>query len=137
MPVVFTEHCPEAIGHSVRDLLIEASHPTIIQKVHFGIVAEPGVISEIRSLSRNQVVVTGMEAQACGFQSAVGLLSEGFQVFLAADTMSAQSIHDKTLAMERIAASGGFLQPPKWSYSNGCKEGIHSCFESCYLTLRP
>ena len=109
IPVVITEHCPDAIGHTVDELLSQVDDPIVIEKTHFCATDEPDSVEQIQELDRYQAVVVGTEAHVCVLQTAIGLKQNGFQITLASDAVSSRSPEDKNMALERIKFSGGMI----------------------------
>ena len=109
IPVVITEHCAEAIGHTVDQLRSLTSKPVIIEKTHFCATREPNCIERIQALNKSLAVVVGTEAHVCVLQTALGLQANGFQIAIPADAVSSRCAEDKALALERIKQSGGLL----------------------------
>jgi len=52
-----------------------------------------------------------MEAHVCVMQTTLGLLSRGFEVFVAGDAVGSRAAHaaDRTYALERMRAAGAVI----------------------------
>ena len=84
VPVVTTEQYPKGIGHTVPELA-EACSGTVVEKVSFGCCGEPNFMAALKQTGRSQVIVTGMEAHICVYQTVLGLLEDGYHVHLVRD----------------------------------------------------
>jgi nicotinamidase-related amidase len=62
--------------------------------------------SALRATERNQAVLVGVETHICVSQTALSLLSEGFEVFVCADAVGARSVDRHKLGMERMRDAG-------------------------------
>ena len=58
---------------------------------------------------RYQIVVAGMETHVCVLQTALDLLSCGYQVFIVADAVASRRSIDQQIALQRLANSGAVL----------------------------
>lgn len=106
IPVLFTEHCPESIGHVHADLQYAVPNACVIEKGRFCATSEGRLVREIRTTGRQQVVVAGAEAHVCVLQTSLGLRDEGFEVFLTADAVQSRAEEDRHYAVERARADG-------------------------------
>lgn len=61
-------------------------------------------------LIRDKVMLLGIEAHVCVLQTTLDLLERGYEVHLLVDGISSQRGHDRAVALQRMAHSGGFSQ---------------------------
>jgi nicotinamidase-related amidase len=107
VPIVHTEQYPQGIGHtteSVRDALPAGQRP--FEKLTMSCMAEPGFADVLRARDRSQVVVAGIEAQACVNQTVHELLAAGYETHLVIDAVSARFRRDYEVAVERLTRAG-------------------------------
>ncbi len=90
VPVVTTEQYPQGIGHTVPELA-EACKGTVVEKVSFGCCGEPNFMAALKETGRTQVIITGMEAHVCVYQTVLGLLEEGYHVHLVRDAICSRN----------------------------------------------
>ena len=105
VPVLASEQYPKGLGHTVpavRDLLESGQ---ILEKVEFSCAANPALHAQLRRLSRDQLVICGIEAHVCVLQTALGLASEK-QVFVAADATASRRPENRRLALRRMGRAG-------------------------------
>ncbi|WP_305045547.1 isochorismatase family protein [Geoalkalibacter sp.] len=108
LPVVGTEQYPRGIGHMVQELA-DACRDARIEKVSFGCCGEPSFVEHLKSLGRRQVIVTGMEAHVCVYQTVLGLLKEGFEVHLVRDAIMSRGKVDFLNALELARDAGAVV----------------------------
>ena len=130
IPVVITEHCAEAIGHTVGQLRSLTSNPVIIEKTHFCATREPNSIERFQTLNKSLAVVVGTEAHVCVLQTALGLQANGFQIAIPADAVSSRCAEDKALALERIKQSGCMLATTEMVVFEWLQKGDTSAFKT-------
>lgn len=107
IPAFVSEHYVQGLGHSVPAIRNAAVDARIFEKIHFSCAAEPGVLEMLRSTGKTQVILTGSETHVCVLQSALGLLAEGFKVFLVADAASSRTPANRDAAFDRMRNAGG------------------------------
>jgi len=108
LPTLVTEQYPQGLGATV-DELSEFVGGAIIEKVSFGCCGEPLFLEHLRALGRRQVIVAGMEAHVCVYQTVLGLLQDGFQVHLVRDAICSRNKLDFKNALELAAAAGAVV----------------------------
>ncbi len=106
IPVIGSEQYPEGLGHTEESLRNLIGTDKIFGKTHFACIDDPGFNSAFCALDRKQVVICGMESQACVMQSALRLLKEGYEVFVVADAISARNPFDTNIALRRMERDG-------------------------------
>ena len=105
IPVVTTEQYPQGIGHTVPELAA-ACASGVIEKTSFGCCGEPAFLTALEQLNRRQVMVTGMEAHVCVYQTVIGLLSAGYHVHLVRDAICSRNKQDFLAGVSNAARAG-------------------------------
>ncbi len=89
-PLIATEQYPNGLGRTVEELLELIDEDKIFAKNSFSAYTEE-VRAELKSLDKKKVIITGMEAHICVFQTVRDLVGDGYQVFLAKDAIASRS----------------------------------------------
>jgi nicotinamidase-related amidase len=112
VPVVGTEENPAGLGHN--DPRIASLCASTLAKMSFDACGD-GLAERLRASERDidQVVVAGCEAHVCLLQTSLGLLREGFRVFVGPDACGSRRASDKALAMQRLQQAGAVLVNPE------------------------
>jgi isochorismate hydrolase len=111
--ITVSEQYPRGLGPTVapvREALGNAA--AVLDKVHFSCMRDEKLRQRMHTLragGRNQVVIAGMETHVCVMQTALGLLADGYEVFIAADAVSSRSARDIEFALRRMEAAGAAL----------------------------
>jgi len=105
LPVVTTEQYPQGIGRTVPELAA-ACNAGVIEKTSFGCCGEPAFMAAIRELGRSQIIVTGMEAHVCVYQTVLGLLGAGYHVHLVRDAICSRNKQDFLAGVGNAARAG-------------------------------
>jgi nicotinamidase-related amidase len=108
VPVVTTEQYPRGLGGTVPELA-EACRDGAVAKMTFGCCGEPSFLARLKELGRSQVIVTGMEAHVCVWQTVLGLLGAGYHVHLVRDAIVARGKIDYLNALESARQAGAVV----------------------------
>ncbi|HVI51571.1 MAG TPA: hydrolase [Candidatus Sulfotelmatobacter sp.] len=102
VPALVSEQYPKGIGPTVVDLREWCPEGGVVEKTHFSCAAEPGMLARIKDLHRRQIVVAGIEHHICVLQTAIGLKSLGYDVFVVADACASRKAESEALARSRL-----------------------------------
>lgn len=102
IPAFVSEQYVKGLGSSVPAIRDAAVDAQFFEKTHFSCAAEPGVVELLRRCGRTQIILTGTETHVCVLQTALGLLAEGFTLFLVADAASSRTPENRQAAIERL-----------------------------------
>ena len=78
-------------------------------KLTFSCARDDGLREAIEKSGRQQIVVTGIEAHVCVLQTALDLLSDGYEVFVPYDAVNSRRKSDRKWALRRMASSGAII----------------------------
>lgn len=108
VPVLATEQYPAGLGRtcsSIRSLLADRLP---IEKVKFSACVE-AIMEQLRTGSRSQVIIAGIEAHVCVQQTVLDLLRAGVSVWVCADAVASRRALDKTVALDRMRQAGAVI----------------------------
>ena len=109
LPILWTEQAPEKIGKTIFEVADLFSGRTPIKKVSFSCYACDEFVTALKKLKRKQVLLAGIEAHVCVYQTAQDLTGAGFEVQVVADAVSSRTLRNRDLGFERIKACGASL----------------------------
>lgn len=135
VPILVTEQYPQGIGPTMVDLRDLAPKDAILQKMTFSCAATPGILDRLRATGRSQVVVFGTEAHVCVLQSCLGLLVEGFEVFVVRDACSSRALSDEEAALERMAQAGVAVVTTEMALFEWIGDSSRPVFKAVHQTL--
>lgn len=108
IPIVWAEQVPDKLGLTVAplaDLLVDQAP---CHKVSFGCCQEPKLLQAIESANRPHIVLAGIEAHVCVWQTAAALLATSYGVHVVEDAISSRSLINKQVGLKRMYQAGGF-----------------------------
>ena len=129
IPVVTTEQYPQGIGHTVPELA-EACKGAVVEKVSFGCCGEPDFMAALKELGRTQVILTGMEAHVCVYQTVLGLLEEGYHVHLVRDAICSRNKTDFLVGIANAAQAGAVVTTAETALFQMMRKSTHAQFRA-------
>ncbi len=106
IPIVLTEQYPRGLGSTVEEIKETLSEYHPIEKVSFSCCEEENFINRIKQLNRKQILVCGIEAHICVYQTCMDLVSEGYEVHLLIDAISSRKRDNRNLTIEKLNGMG-------------------------------
>jgi nicotinamidase-related amidase len=109
LPILWLEQNPAGLGPTIPELAELLQGETPIPKLSFSGCGAEGFLVKLRATGRRQVLVAGIEAHVCVYQTAADLLKLGYEVEVVADAVSSRSVENKRIALEKIQRLGARL----------------------------
>jgi nicotinamidase-related amidase len=106
IPIVWCQQCPDALGPTVPELAELLADQEPVNKSCFSCCGEEQFKIKLGDLGRRQVLLCGIEAHVCIYQTAVDLLGMEYEVSVIADAVSSRTFEDKQIALGRMQAEG-------------------------------
>ncbi|MCC5864414.1 MAG: hydrolase [Wenzhouxiangella sp.] len=109
LPVVWAEQLPQKLGPTVPELVEVLDSIEPLAKSSFGCCGDAGLMAAIEASGRNQVLLCGIEAHVCVWQTAAALRQRDHAVHLVCDAVSSRSAFNRDIAFRRMSAAGVHL----------------------------
>ena len=113
VPVVASEQYPKGLGptapvlaEKLRSMGVEA-----MAKTTFDACGEPRIAKALGQTQPTAVVVVGMEAHVCVFQTARELVRRGLAVHVVADAVASRREDNRTLGLALAERAGAYVTP--------------------------
>lgn len=102
LPVLWLEQYPKGLGPTVPSIAAELSEQKPIEKVTFSAWKTDEFKNALIALNRKNILICGIEAHICVYQTAKDLNSAGFNVEVVTDAIDSRSEANKQLAIQRL-----------------------------------
>lgn len=109
IPIILTEQNPDGLGLTIPEISKILSGPHPIPKFSFSCYADDGFWRELEALHHKQILITGIETHICVYQTAIDLLSSGYEVQIVTDCVSSRTLENRDLALSRMNLEGAIL----------------------------
>jgi len=107
IPLLVTEQNPNALGPTIPELKNLMPNIQPIGKFSFSCCGEQKFLNKLSALNCKQLLLTGIEAHICVYQTALDLLEKGYEVQVLADCVSSRAEENRKLGLEKIKEAGG------------------------------
>ena len=105
VPTVATEQYPKGLGSTVEGIAKRLKIPAL-SKTAFSCCGADGFLAQLRTHSRHNVILVGMETHVCIAQTAFDLMNAGFGVLVPVDAVASRQEIDRATALRRMELAG-------------------------------
>jgi nicotinamidase-related amidase len=106
IPVLLTEQYPQGLGATIPEVITLLPEIKPLAKMSFSCCDDVNFLEKLKSLKRKQVLVAGIEAHVCVYQTASALLSTGYEVQVVVDCVSSRTPANKKIAIHKMRDMG-------------------------------
>jgi nicotinamidase-related amidase len=128
IPILWCQQVPAALGETIPEIaeLLSGSQP--INKSSFSCFGCEEFNNKLERLGRKQVLLCGIEAHVCVYQTAVDLIGKDFEVDVICDAVSSRTPENKQAGLNRIAAEGAHVSSTEMALFEILKTADHPQF---------
>ena len=108
IPILVCEQYPKGLGETVGEIKNELAGYDYIEKTSFDCFRneEFSDLLKKKYSDKKHLIICGIESHVCVFQSVISALSQGYNVYLAADAAASRKKPDYEIALRRIESEG-------------------------------
>jgi nicotinamidase-related amidase len=118
VPMLLTEQYVKGLGPTIEPLrraFEETGGYLPVEKTCFSSYGAAEFETALRSARRRQILVAGVEAHVCVYQTVIDLLGGGYDVSIVADAVSSRTAENRELAIRRMMGEGAKLTSTEMS----------------------
>jgi nicotinamidase-related amidase len=109
VPALVTEQNPAGLGPTVVELSTLLQEVPRLSKFSFSCLGEPSFRKALEAAGRRQVLLCGIEAHVCVYQTACDLVTAGYPVSVVADAVSSRTRSNRMLGLHAMHRKGAYL----------------------------
>jgi len=109
VPIICTEQNPRGLGPTVPDVFRHMPGVEPISKFSFSCCASEAFMQTLRQAERQNVLIAGIEAHVCVYQTAAELAAQGVHVEVVADACSSRTPENKRIGIEKCRDAGASI----------------------------
>ncbi len=106
IPILWCEQIPKALGRTVPQIANLLTDHTPIEKSCFSSWGDNRFNDECAALNRRQIILCGIEAHVCIYQTAMESKQKNMHVTVISDAVSSRTKENKDLAIEKMFHEG-------------------------------
>ncbi len=113
IPIIATTQYEKGLGPFVPELAGLLADVTCVDKIEFNALANNSVKQVLTNLpvSVDTLIMVGVEAHICVYQTAVCAIKTGYRPWIVADAISSRKKRNAKLALSRMEAIGASVGP--------------------------
>ncbi len=136
MPVLFSEHNPEKLGRFIPALPEKLSAPRIMAKTEFSCLANAAMDRALKETGRRTLLLAGIEAHVCIFQTCADALRAGWRVHLISDAVTARRPENKRIGLRRMEKAGAVISAAEMAVFELLKQAGNRRFREALPLLK-
>ncbi len=109
MPIVVTEQYPEGLGNTIDEIDTIIKDIPRFEKLYFSSLRESSIRNEVEGRNRKTVIVIGIEAHVCVYQTVLDLLMSGYRTVVISDAVCSRREHDRLTALSALDNAGAVI----------------------------
>ncbi len=102
--VLATEQYPKGLGKTLAPIADKLGTP--LEKLDFSALDDARVVEAISSMKPRAVIVTGMEAHVCVFQTARDLVARGYETYVVDDAVASRREENRLAGLALVERAG-------------------------------
>lgn len=106
IPILWVEQNPDGLGPTIPEVAGLLSGMKPIKKMSFSCCQNDHFIQKLQALDRHQVLMVGIEAHICVYQTVVELLGLDYDVHVVVDAVASRAGENKTIALQKLRDAG-------------------------------
>ena len=127
--IKFTEQYPQRLGKTI-ELVSKSINRDAIAKMAFSCIECIEIFEQLRKAGREKLLLCGVEAHVCVQQSALDLLFNNFDVYVAVDAIGSRHKNDYEIALKRMDSAGATLTTTESVLFEWCQTSARAEFKS-------
>jgi len=128
IPIIVTEQNPKGLGPTIPEISALFPHFHPLPKFAFSCCADQGFSQRLTDLRRRQVLISGIEAHVCIYQTSLDLMSQGYEVHVVADAVSSRTAENREIALQRMRDEGVKITSTEMALFELLKSAEAPCF---------
>ena len=106
IPVIITEQYPKGLGPTLPEIKALLPNVKPVEKICFSCGDNEEFNQALAALKRQQVLIAGIEAHICTYQTAAALARKGYEVQVVSDCVASREPENKAVALAKMSALG-------------------------------
>jgi nicotinamidase-related amidase len=106
LPVLWTEQNPAGLGPTVSEVAELLADKKPVSKFSFSCCGSEPFMEDLKALDRKSILVAGIEAHVCVYQTVADLINLQFNVEVIADAVASRSPENRLIGLKKSQSVG-------------------------------
>jgi len=111
IPVIVSEQYRKGLGETITELKPHITGAENYEKLFFDCTKDEALYKGIEKTGKKTVIISGIEAHICVFQTGLSLLDKGYRVVIASDAAGSRLEENKSRALAMLENAGALIYP--------------------------
>ena len=128
IPILWCQQVPMVLGATVPEIAELLTECEPIDKAAFSCCLHEPFVDALKKLERSQVLLCGIEAHICIYQTAMDLLARNYEVTVIADAVSSRTFENKHIVLGRLQSESVKISSTEMALFELLKNAEHKKF---------
>ena len=106
LPILWAEQNPAGLGPTIREVAELLPDKKPVSKFSFSCCGNEPFMKDLKAVNCKNMLVAGIEAHVCVYQTVMGLITRGFDVWVIADAISSRTQKNYEFGLRAMEAEG-------------------------------
>ena len=106
LPILWAEQNPDGLGPTIPEIAALLPNQKPVSKLSFSCCGNEQFIKNLKAINRKNMVVVGIEAHVCVYQTVADLINQQYDVQVVADAVASRSPENKHIGLEKCKSAG-------------------------------
>lgn len=109
VPILWAEQNPDGLGPTIPEIAELLPNQKPVSKLSFSCCGNEHFMKNLKAVNRKNMLVVGIEAHVCVYQTAADLISQQYDVQIVADAVASRTPENKEIGLEKCKYAGASL----------------------------
>ncbi len=134
---IITEQYPKGLGETISEIKNNLSQDVqYFEKTDFSAISNEDIKNSIIATGKKQIVLCGIEAHICVYQTALSLINMGYSVHLLEDLCASRNDDEKKVALKTLQQKGATVTTLEISLFEWLKTSSHPNFKEIQALIK-
>ncbi len=109
VPILWAEQNPDGLGPTIPEIAELLTNQSPVSKFSFSCCGCDQFLKDLQALNCKNILIVGIEAHVCVYQTAADLTKLRYHVQVVADAVSSRTAENKQIGLQKSKAAGAIL----------------------------
>ena len=109
IPILWAEQNPDGLGPTMPEIAELFTNQSPVSKFSFSCCGSKQFLRDLEAVNRKNILIVGIEAHVCVYQTAADLTNLQYNVQIVADAVSSRTAENKQIGLEKSKDAGASL----------------------------
>jgi hypothetical protein len=109
VPILWAEQNPDGLGPTMPEIAELLTNQSPVSKLSFSCCGSEQFLKDLAAVNRKNILIVGIEAHVCVYQTAADLVNLNYDVQVVADAVASRTAENKQIGLEKSKDAGASL----------------------------